>query len=367
MTTPKTNNNIKINTKDRSKSKKNSITLRKIFLPIFTTIIIIITYFYISEWLGSISTKFTTEARFSLDFSLSLLIFVFFSFLVGPYLGGITGFLGELLYQFIYYDYIHLEWCIIIAVLGILSGLYHYKPLQYKDGFKILNPILILIGISTLISLLIVLFKVILTSTIPLTSIFIDYGLKFFLQAFFSVVFIVPVLLLGYDRGLAKEERFIYNLFLTHHPIYESDHTFYFKFGRTFIFFCSRCSGVIIGGLIMSFLFDIFEKSFSFTISPELAVILCILLPIPGIIDWGTQTLGYRKSTTASRLFTGFIIGSALYLLSFTRKYYLFMIIITVIYFMIVGLLMFIGNKKDAEKEQNQENSNHFSELNING
>jgi uncharacterized membrane protein len=341
-------------------SKKKSINLRRIFLPIFTAAIIIIVYFYTSEWSGSISTGFINDAQFSLQFNIPLLLFVFFSFLAGPYQGGITGFLGEFLYQLVYYEFIHIEWCIIVALLGILSGLYKYKPLKYKNRLKILYTFLILFISSTIISFLIIIFKLLLASSLTLQSILIDFGLNFFVQAQVTIVYIVPILLIIYDRGFANKEKFIYNIALTHHPITQSDHTFYFKFGRTYIFFCSRCSGVIIGGLIMSFIFDIVEKVFSYTISPELAVIFCIFLPIPGMIDWGTQTLGFRKSTTKSRLFTGFIIGSALYMLTFTQEYYLFMIILIIIYFSIVGLLMFIGNKRKIEKENN--NKNNFYE-----
>ncbi len=353
-----TNNTYKNNSK-RAGFKKRSINLRKIFLPLFTGAIILIIYFYTSEGCGSISTPFVNEAHFSFQFNITLLIFVFFSFLAGPYQGGITGFFGEYLYQIVNYEFIHIDWCIIVALLGILSGIYKYEPLKYKNKLKIFYTFLILFISSIIISFIVIIFKVLLSSSLTLVSILLYFGFKFFLQAQLTIVYIVPFLLLIYDKGLANKEKFIYNIALTHHPITQSDHTFYFKFGRTYIFFCSRCSGVIIGGLMMSFIFDVVEKVYPFIISPEVAVIFCIVLPIPGIIDWGTQTLGLRKSSTESRLFTGFIIGSALYILTFTQEYYLLMIILIIFYFSIVGLLMFIGNRRQMKKEEKSKYNFH--------
>ncbi|MFX1385683.1 MAG: DUF2085 domain-containing protein, partial [Promethearchaeota archaeon] len=160
-------------------------------------------------------------------------------------------------------------------------------------------------------------------------------------------IFIVPLLLFLYDKVLAKEEKHVYQMILTHHPLSASDHTFYLKFGRTKIYFCSRCSGVIIGGLIALFTTYLIYKIYNVEFSAEIAILLCIILPIPGLFDWGTQRLLLRKSTTRSRLFTGFIIGLALHFMSFTYKYYFYTIIILIVYFTIFGLLVFFGHKKE--------------------
>jgi len=162
-------------------------------------------------------------------------------------------------------------------------------------------------------------------------------------------MFIIPLLLALYDRILAKDEKFIYNMLLTHHPVSASDHTFYFKFGRTRIYLCSRCSGVILGGIIALFSTYLIENIFNSGFSPEMAVILCIVLPIPGIIDWGTQRLLLRKSTTTSRLFTGFIIGNALHFISLTEKYYFFILFLIMFYFSIFFLLVYLGHKKELK------------------
>ncbi|TFG00624.1 MAG: DUF2085 domain-containing protein [Promethearchaeota archaeon] len=329
--------------------------LREIFLPLFILIFIIITYFYFSEAFGSISSIYVQESSFSLHFGVTLLIFVFFSFLAGPYQGFFGGLLGEFFYQLAFYDIIYFEWILIIGILGLLSGIYKYKPLKYADGIKIYYTFLSILISSSIVSGLIILFNIILPPSLSLKVIVIDYGFKFFFESFLSIVFVVPILLVLYDRILAKQERYVYEIFLTHHPIYQSDHTFHLKFGRTYFYFCSRCSGVLVGAFISAFFMDVFQKAFEFTLVSELAVILCILLPIPSVIDWGTQSFGIRSSNTPLRLFTGFFLGMGLNYLVYTRQYYFFMLIIVAFYFFLVALLMYLG-KRRTSKDYNDDN-----------
>jgi len=324
--------------------------LRTIFLNILINIFIIMTYVYISDPIGSVSTIFINNQEFEIEFGFTLLIFTFLSFLAGSYHGFIAGFLGELLFQLAFYHELYLEWCLIIAIFGFLCGIYKYKPLKYQEGMKIYYTFIILIAISFLITGIIILFYYIFHhNEFSNEIIILNFGFKFFIQSLLSIMFIVPLLLALYDRVLAKEEKFIYNMFLTHHPVSASDHTFYFKFGRTRIYLCSRCSGVILGGIIALFSTYLIENIFDSGFSPELAVFLCIVLPIPGIIDWGTQRLLLRKSTTASRLFTGFIIGNALHFMSFTDKYYFFILLLVMFYFTVFFLLVYLGHKKELK------------------
>jgi uncharacterized membrane protein len=324
--------------------------LRTIFLNILISIFIIMSYVYISDPFGSISTVFIENQDFEIEFGVTLLFFTFFSFLAGSYHGFIAGFIGELLYQLAFYHELYIEWCIIIAIFGFLCGIYKYKPLKYQEGMKIYYTFIILIAISFLMTGIIILFYYLFHhNEFNNETIILNFGFNFFIQSLLSVMFIIPLLLALYDRVLAKEEKYIYNMFLTHHPVSASDHTFYFKFGRTQIYLCSRCSGVILGGIIALFSTYLIENIFNSGFSPELAVLLCIVLPIPGIIDWGTQRLLLRKSTTASRLFTGFIIGNALHFMSFTNKYYFFILLLVMFYFTIFFLLVYLGHKKELK------------------
>ena len=328
--------------------KEQSNILRQIFLNLFIIAFIIISYVYISEPFGSISTIFIRNQEFSIQFGVTFLIFTFFSVLAGPIRGLIAGFLGELFFQLAFYNRLYLEWCFIIAMLGFLSGIYKYQPLKYHDRIKVYYAFIALIIVSLIIfGLIIVIQFFFYTSQYTTEIIVINFGFKFLLQALISIIFIVPILLFIYDKILAKDEKHLYYMILTHHPLSASDHTFYLKFGRTKIYFCSRCSGVIIGALIALFSTYLIQKIYKVEFSAEIALLLCIILPLPGIIDWGTQRLLLRKSTTESRLFTGFIIGLALHFMSFTYKYYLYTMLILTIYFSVFGLLVYFGHKKE--------------------
>ncbi len=333
---------------ESAKKIEHKNILRIIFLNLLIIAFIIISYVYISEPFGSISTIYIMNTDFSIQFGVTLLIFTFFSILGGSIQGLISGFLGELFYQLAFYNTIYIEWCLIIAILGFLSGIYKYHPLKYHDGIKLYYTFIALIITSFIISGLIIGFQLfIYPNQGSIEDIVINYGFNFFLQALISIVFIIPILLLIYDNILAKEEKDLYYTILTHHPPSASDHTFYLKFGRTKVYFCTRCSGVILGGLSAMFATYLTSKILQVEFSAEIALLMCIILPIPGLADWGTQRLLLRKSTTASRLFTGFIIGLALHFMSFTYKYYFYTLLILIVYFSIFGVLVFFGHKKE--------------------
>ncbi len=311
--------------------------IREIFLNLLISAFIIMAYFYTSETFGSISTKYIDNSEFSILFGITILILALLSVLTKPIHGLISGFIGELLYQLAFYDEIYVEWCSIVAIFGFMCGIYGYKPLKYQDKQKIVYTVIFLL-ISSLIT------------AIFISIIGVNNGLQFFLEALISVVFLVPLLLIGYDKVFASKERGIYHELLTHHPPSQNDHAFYLQFGRTRFYFCTRCSGMVIGGIIAVFWSHLIEVIYDIKFSPELALLLCVILPIPGLIDWGTQRMLYRKSTTESRLFTGFILGHSLHFLSFTRPYYLFMTIILILYFGIFFIMMFLGQRKEIRR-----------------
>ncbi len=320
----------------------------------------VMSYYYISEVFGSISTAFVEDSGQYIIFGFSLFVFCLLSFMAGPINGFVSGIVAEFLYQLSFYNQLYLEWCIIIGLLGLLNGMYKYKPTKYQNAMKIYYTFLAALTSSIIASFLIAGFQIALYGSFnQLEDIIINYGFRFLIQSLISYVFIVPIILVLYDRALGTKERFLYHILLTHHPISASDHTFYFKFGRTKINFCSRCSGVIIGGLVALFFTHLTINIFNITFPAELAVLLCIVFPIPGLIDWGTQRLLYRKSTTESRLLTGFIIGNALHFLSFATKYFVLMMFIVTLYFSIFFILVYFGNKKELKRLEKE--SNRFS------
>jgi len=118
--------------------RKPKITLRLIFVKILVVVFIIMSYIYVSESFGSsISTPFIGINEFSLVFGVSLLVFTFFSILSGPIQAFIAGFLGELLFQLASpsYNTIYLEWCLVVAIFGLIAGIYKYKPLKYPSPY----------------------------------------------------------------------------------------------------------------------------------------------------------------------------------------------------------------------------------------
>jgi len=331
------------------KTKKN--VLRTIFINILIVIFIIMCYFYLAEAIGSISYYYIVKSDFSIIFGGTLFMFTLFSFLAGSIQSFLSGFIAELFYQIVFYRAIYFEWCLIVGLYGLMCGIYKYKPLKYYDGKKVYYTFLILVIIAFIMILMIIIIH---TTTLSIglnfEEVFINFGFKFLVQALISTIFLVPFSLILYDRLLASEERHLYYLILTHHPISASDHTFYFQFGRTKVYLCSRCSGVIIGGVLAMFFTHFIELLYGTQINAEIALLVIIFFPIPGLIDWGSQRLLLRKSTTESRLFTGFIIGVALHFLTFTYKYYFITIILITIYFGILFLLMYLSHKKEMKQ-----------------
>jgi uncharacterized membrane protein len=338
--------------------------IRRIFLNLLIIAFITISYVYFSEAFGSISTFYISSTlSFSIQFGITLFLFTFLSVLAGSIPSAIAGFLGELLFQLAFYGNIYFEWCLLVALFGFLVGFYKYHPLKYHERKKILYTIITLIIVSLIMFLMItVIQSSIYAGIFTFQEIFINFGLEFLLQTLLSIIFIVPLFLFLYDMVFANKEKQIYQMILTHHPLSASDHTFYLKFGRTKIYFCSRCSGVILGGLIALFITYLLKLIFNADFSPEIALILCIILPLPGIIDWGSQRLLLRKSTTESRLFTGFIIGLALHFMSYTYIYYFYTMLILAVYFSIFGILVYLGHKK--EMKQFREEMDNFSSEN---
>ncbi|MBY9008044.1 MAG: DUF2085 domain-containing protein [Candidatus Lokiarchaeota archaeon] len=338
--------------------------LKRIFLNLFIVSFIIISYFYFSESIGSISTYFVIDQNNVFQFGFTLLFFIFLSILAGPIHGAIAGFLGELLYQIGYYDNLEIHWCLIVALIGFFMGLYKYKPLKYKRKIKLLYTSLLLETFSIIICFFIILLEAIIHPISSLEVIFSNYGLKFLLQFIVTIPLIIPLLLFSYDHFLADKEYHFYNMTLTHHEYYACDHTFYLKFGRTYIYFCSRCSGTLLGAISTVFVMYIFERTIDYIITPEIALIICIVFPIPCVIDWGIQRLSIRESNTISRLITGFIIGMSLSAISFGGKYSPIIIFLMIFYLSIVGLFMYIGYKIEM-KNLNKEHGDISSEDDI--
>ncbi|MCS7116092.1 MAG: DUF2085 domain-containing protein [Nitrososphaerota archaeon] len=107
---------------------------------------------------------------------------------------------------------------------------------------------------------------------------------------------------------------------------------------------CARCTGVVLGFTSLLIL------SMSFDLGPFLSlpliyqIILCILLALPAILDWITQSWQIRESNNPLRLVTGFFKGlgiSLLSMISIPLSYKILLII------SIAGLTVNLGLKQN--------------------
>lgn len=89
-------------------------------------------------------------------------------------------------------------------------------------------------------------------------------------------------------------------------------------FGRE-LRLCARCSGVVLGFLSLKALLIALVSSLDNFIPFQTGFSISLILALPAIIDWTTQSLGFRESTNNLRVLTGFFEGVAVGLLSQTE------------------------------------------------
>ena len=95
---------------------------------------------------------------------------------------------------------------------------------------------------------------------------------------------------------------------LSHHECTSLDHCLRFTFRKSRpLYMCARCFGAYIGFAIGMV---ILLQQIKFP-SPLIEIIL-YLFGGPALVDWSTQTLGYRVSQNRIRVPTGFLYGIAL-------------------------------------------------------
>ncbi|GAB4319640.1 MAG: hypothetical protein Kow0069_23280 [Promethearchaeota archaeon] len=160
------------------------------------------------------------------------------------------------------------------------------------------------------------------------------------LGSFVSAFLLAPFLALFYEWLTRPEVR--YHEVLTHHPPLAADHSFPVELNGCSVYFCSRCGGMMVG------LFMTFFAANLLPIRPpqEFIVWACALAPIPGMVDWGTQRLGFRTSNTTGRLVTGTSIGVAMYFLSLVDADHRAQVLaIVVVYFVAFFFLFVFGDR----------------------
>jgi uncharacterized membrane protein len=250
----------------------------------------------------------------------------------GPISGGLGALFGELIYQTSSLSTIKWEFLLISVLIGSLAGAFRYDKEKTMPKLKIMKFFYSLI-IGALISAF-------LTDT--------SISIAFLMSELISFVFLSPLIIVLIDRILlhtSNNHGVIYSPILTHHWEMDSDHAIPVKIDGYYIFLCTRCTGTVIGIFLGLFI----ERILFFSgtpLSANLALTLSILLPIPGLVDWGTQKLLFRKSNDIIRIITGILLGLAMHMITFTGDLIYVISVITVIYFGVFSLLYYIGTKK---------------------
>ena len=78
-------------------------------------------------------------------------------------------------------------------------------------------------------------------------------------------------------------------------------------FGRE-LHLCARCSGTVLGFIGLKTFLDT-TSLIRYPISFYSCFLVSIILALATIIDWITQSLGFRQSNNNLRFFTGFLAG----------------------------------------------------------
>lgn len=79
-------------------------------------------------------------------------------------------------------------------------------------------------------------------------------------------------------------------------------------FGRE-IHLCARCSGIVTGFMAFEVLITLLTGLTSFLVPLYIGFPIALLLALPSILDWTSQSLSFRQSNNRLRFFTGFFEG----------------------------------------------------------
>lgn len=349
-----------ISFRDRIKEKRTIINkFKNSLLKILFTIIF---YYFCSKASGYLFFLQPADIGIPIpnfQFLTGLLMLSILSQIWGFVIGGIGGLLGDIIYQFASNHTIYWEYTVVIVIIGIASGLFPYQKEKIHDK-RILIKIFYALVLGIVFSIFIQYFAIdlfypslnwsSLTGQIALRNI-----IQFMVSEIISFLFITPLFILVTDlilKRTANQFGCIYRILLTHHSEFESDHAIPINIGGYNIFFCTRCTAMFTGIIIGLFIESLLILGFNITIDPNIALLSMIFLPIPGFIDWGTQKLGYRKSSDTSRVITGLLLGITLHLTTLTEKGDITPFLIILVYFLIFSLLIYFGNKKSKNINQ---------------
>ena len=155
----------------------------------------------------------------------------------------------------------------------------------------------------------------------------------------------------------------LYLNILTHHSLYDDDHTIVIPVGKVRIYLCTRCTAMIIGGVIGLIGSTLLFFDLGIEYNQNWTFWLGISLPILPLLDWGLQSLKIRPATTWSRLLTGFCLGLSMHLISISYEYIVEVGIVVAIYMVIFVILLYFRSRKESDEFLPNFNSIDESEI----
>lgn len=120
-------------------------------------------------------------------------------------------------------------------------------------------------------------------------------------------------------------------------------------FGRE-LHLCARCSGIVLGFLGSTSALTLLTPLVSYSMSLYIIVLISLLLAIPSIVDWITQTVGFRQSNNGLRLRVGFLEGVGVGFLGLADIPTVTKLIILTVFILIVLSIGFFGRKLMQKK-----------------
>jgi len=337
--------------------KKNKTKLNYFKNQLIRIFFIIVFYYFSSKMSGYLAFLEAFPNKFKIlnfQFFTGILVLILLSNLWGSIVGSIGGLIGELIYQFISIHFIIWPHLLIITLIGFMSGLIKYNKDTFIRKLYIMRffYIIIITMFASLLLLLIFTFIYIKDFSFdinsPAGSIVLFNNIQFLISFIISCMFLSPLIILAIDRFLKFSSNQFGNIYLipfTHHTIYDSDHAIPIYIGGYNFFVCTRCTGMIIGIIIGLFIQSVLKLGFYIDMDPNLVFLLTLLSPIPGIIDWGVQKLGFIKSNDYKRILTGILVGMAIHFLTLMDPKDIRAPILLITYFSIFVFLIIFSSK----------------------
>lgn len=346
-----------ISFKDRIKREQSfNQKVKNVLIKIYITVIAYYFTAKVSGYLLFLKSPSSASTVPNFQFLTALFMGVLLSNIFGSVSGGIGTLIGDIVYQFVSNGTVYWHYTIPITFLAVVGGLYYYKKDITIHKLQIMKIFYLLVGSIIASFFFIIIFVAILYPGYDFETVageaLVRNAVQFLISEIVTVLFLVPIVILIMDKILEKTSNdfdSVYKLILTHHTVYESDHAIPLKIGGYYLFFCTRCTGMVFGILTALFFESVIRLGFRIDIPEMIALLIALLSAIPGLIDWGTQKLGYRTSTDVSRIITGLLIGTGLHMLTLVETLTPYAIIILTVYFTIFGVLMYFGNRRSRK------------------